>query len=150
MPRNVYHEIHLHLVWRTKHSDPVLVDAVEQRCHRYLLHRAIQSPEVLVHAVGGMPDHMHMAISAPPTLLISEWIGQLKGASAHYINHEICNRRVLAWQTGYGVVSFGTRSLSWVVDYVKNQKAHHDAGTVHARLERIEQDVALEKPVETG
>ena len=36
MPRNVYHEINLHLVGRTKVNAPVLVDAVERRCHQYL------------------------------------------------------------------------------------------------------------------
>jgi len=149
MPRNVYHEIHLHVVCRTKNSDPVLVDTVEQRCHRFLRHRAIQTPGVLVHAIGGMPDHIHIAVSVPPTLLISEWVGQLKGASAYHINHEICNRRVLEWQTGYGVVSFGARSLQWVVDYIENQKEHHAGGSVPARLERIE-DAGVGKPVETG
>ena len=83
MSRNVYHEINLHLVWHTKNNVAVLVDAVETRCHRYLMHRALESPGVQVHAIGGTADHRHMAVSLPPTLLVSEWIGQLKGASAH-------------------------------------------------------------------
>lgn len=163
MPRNVYHEIHLHVVWRTKDNAPVLVDAVENRLHHYLRNRAMRTPGVFVHAIGGMPDHVHLAVSVPPTLLLSEWIGQLKGAGAHYINHEICNRKVLEWQTGYGVVSFGTRALPWVIGYIRNQKEHHAAGGVHDRLERIEQvddergphggiegESRRGKPVETG
>ncbi len=55
------------------------------------------------------------------------------------INHEICSRNVLAWQTGYGVVSFGTKYLPWVVAYIQNQESHHAADTVHDRLERITQ-----------
>ena len=150
MPRNVYHEIDLHVVWRTKNNAPVLVDAVEKRCQDYLMHRAIEPPGVRVHGMGSMPDHVHMAVSVPPTLLISEWIGRLKGGSAHHINHEVCNRRVLEWQTGYGVVSFGTRDLPWVVDYVKNRKTHHTSLAIHDRLERIEQEDEIENPVETG
>ena len=41
------------------------------------------------------------------------------------------------WQTGYGVVSFGTRDLDWVQEYVRNQRQHHSRGTIHDRLERI-------------
>ena len=38
------------------------------------------------------------------------------GICAHQINHGPCGLGVLAWQTGYGVVSFGQRDLPWVVD----------------------------------
>lgn len=44
---------------------------------------------------------------------------------------------VLQWQKGYGVVSFGTRDLEWVVDYVRNQKERHRVGNLSDRLERI-------------
>jgi hypothetical protein len=71
------------------------------------------------------------------TLLEEKTYGSAIRASAHYVNHEVCNRKVLAWQTGYGVVSFGTKDLPWVVAYVRNQKSHHAAETTHERLERI-------------
>ncbi len=137
MPRNIYAEINLHITWHTKDNAPVLADIVEHRLHRYLKHRALQTAGVVVHEISGMPDHVHLAISIPPTVCISEWIGELKGASAHHINHEICNRKVLEWQTGYGVISFGTRDLPWVVAYIRDQKSHHASATAHDRLERI-------------
>lgn len=139
MPRNVYSELNLHVTWHTKNNLPVLVDQIENRTHHYLRHRMLQTQEVIVHEVGGVADHVHIAVTIPPTLLISDWIGQLKGASAHYINNEIAKRRVLAWQTGYGVVSFGTKDLPWVVAYIRNQKEHHAKGTAQIRLERINQ-----------
>ena len=39
----------------------------------------------------------------------------------------------MGWQTGYTVVSFGTKDLEWVVDY--NRK-----GTAIERLEKITHD----------
>jgi putative transposase len=116
----------------------------------------VQTPGVRVHQVNGTADHVHLAVSVPPTLLISEWMGQLKGASSHYINHEICNRKVLDWQSGYGVVSFGAKDLPWVVEYIRDQKRHHGGGVVHQRLERIEmpgepsRSGAEQSPLETG
>jgi hypothetical protein len=68
------------------------------------------------------------------------WIGRLKGGSSFYINHEIVNRKLLDWHEGYGVVSFGTRDLPWVIDYVKNQREHHAKGKTYDRLERITSD----------
>jgi putative transposase len=69
--------------------------------------------------------------------VIADWIGKLKGASSHHVNHELANRKLLDWQTGYGVVSFGTKDLEWVVKYVRYQKEHHAQGTTVERLEKI-------------
>ena len=98
---------------------------------------ALKTKGVIFHEIGGTETHVHVAVSIPPTVVIAEWIGKLKGASSHYVNHELVNRKVLDWQTGYGVVSFGTKDLEWVVKYVRNPKEHHAQGTTVERLEKI-------------
>ena len=47
---------------------------------------------------------------------------------------------MLGWQTGYGVVSFGTKDLQWVVNYIRNQKEHHKKRTTIGRMEKIADD----------
>jgi len=138
MPKNVYTEINLHMTWHTKDNDPVLTNSIEHRVHHYLEHEARKTRNVFFHAVNGTENHVHLVATVPPTLLISEWIGKLKGGSSFYINHEIANRKLLDWQQGYGVVSFGTKDLEWVVQYVKNQKAHHARGATVKRLEQFD------------
>jgi hypothetical protein len=65
-------------------------------------------------------------------------IGQLKGASSHEVNQQLGLRdKTLQWQTGYGVVSFGTGDLDWVKAYVRNQRQHHAGGKTCDRLERV-------------
>jgi putative transposase len=48
-------------------------------------------------------------------------------------------QKVLEWQNAYGVVSFGTRDLPWVIEYVRNQREHHARGTIQERLEQVDQ-----------
>jgi len=148
MAHRAYSEINLHIVWRVKDGSPVLRDAIETQLHRYLKGRSVKAPGVFCHAVGGADDHVHMAVTVPPTLVISEWVGQVKGASAHFINHEIANRKLLEWQKGYGVISFGKKDLPWVVGYIREQRQHHTRGNVQTRLERTEAED--EKPAEAG
>jgi putative transposase len=138
MPRNVYSEINLHIVWRTKDNAPMITDRIRDPLYRYIKHRAAETPGVFMHDIGGTSDHVHIAVTIPPTLLISDWIGQIKGAAAHYINHVVCKSDVLHWQSGYGVVAFGKRDLPWVVQYVRDQEVHHSRDSAHDRLERIE------------
>lgn len=136
MSRNYYAEINLHLTWHTKESAPLLVPEVEKVVHHYLRGRCLNTPGVYIHEIGGIEDHLHLAISIAPTVLVSELVGQLKGSSAHEANHQF-GRKVLEWQTGYGVVSFGTRDLPWVCEYVRHQRERHASGRAEARLERV-------------
>jgi putative transposase len=137
MARNYYCEIHLHIVWHTKGSSPLLTPQVELFVHRYLKQRLVNTAGVFVHEIGGTETHVHLAISIVPTILISDLVGQHKGASSHEANRQFPSGKVLEWQAGYGVVSFGTRALDWVREYIRHQKEHHAQGTVHDRLERI-------------
>ena len=136
MAHNCYYEINLHLVWHTKNSSPLLTPHVEPLTYRFLKKRVVDAG-AFIHAIGGTETHVHLAVSIPPTLNISEWVGQLKGGSSHDVNQAVGKlQKVLQWQTGYGVVSFGTGDLEWVKSYVVNQKEHHRHRKVADRLER--------------
>lgn len=99
-------------------------------------------PNVYFHTIGGIQDHIHLAASFYPPFEIDRWIGEMKGASSHEFD------KSLQWQKGYGVVSFGTKDLDWVVAYVLNQKERHKTGRLSKRLERISND-EFGKGVET-
>lgn len=136
MSDSVYSEINLHITWHTKNSLPMITRAIEDRLYHYLAHKIVETPGVYLHAIGGIETHVHIGVSLEPNILVSDWIGKLKGGRAYYINHEV-QPKGLEWERGYGIVSFGTRDLEWVVSYIKNQKEHHKSGTIHDRLERI-------------
>jgi REP-associated tyrosine transposase len=140
MSRRSYSEINLHFVWHVKASLPIITSEIEPRLHRYIRSYALQTKDLILHEIGGTETHVHLAVTIPPTLLISEWVGRLKGASSHYVNHQLLNRKMLDWQSGYGVVSFGTKDLEWVVAYIRNQKEHHKKGAAVERLERSTND----------
>ena len=135
MPRS-YSEINLHITWHTKESAPLLTPEIELTVHRSIRKRCLDTPCVYFHEVGGIETHIHTAVSIPPTLTISTFIGQLKGGSSHDINQQL-GYKLLDWQSGYGVVSFGTKDLPWVVEYIRNQREHHAGGTTVERLERV-------------
>lgn len=140
MSLRAYSEINLHMTWHVKQSLPLINETFEEGLHRHLRSYALKEKNVIVHEVGGTETHVHMAVSIPPTLLIADWIGKLKGSSSYHVNHELVNRHLLDWQEGYGVVSFGTKDLPWIVKYIQNQKQHHASGKIHERLERFSID----------
>ena len=49
-------------------------------------------------------------------------------------------KKALEWQAEYGIVSFGTKDLEWVKQYIRNQKQHHASGSTVDHLEWMAQN----------
>ena len=130
-----YWRLFYHVVWGTKNRLPLIESAWEDDLHGYIWGKAT-ALECIPHAINGMSDHLHVVISVPPKLSIATVIGKLKGSSSHHVN-ERCMDSAFAWQAEYGILSFSERSLSRVVDYVKNQKKHHAENTLNMAMENF-------------
>jgi putative transposase len=139
MSAHVFHQIYLHLVWHVKDDHPTLRPDIEAQVHQILIERCRTLRGVYQHAINGTPTHVHLAVNIEPFVCISDMVKDLKGFSSHALN-ELRGTRVLQWQRGYGVVSFGMRNLPWVQEYIANQKAHHAHVGYHGRLERCDED----------
>jgi|SRR6476661_6504170 len=129
-----YWRLYYHLVWATKHREPLIDHEIEmlvQRSFRATCHDL----RVVVHAIGAMPDHVHLAVSIPPNIAISDAARRLKGSASHLINATGERGFTFGWQPEFGVLSFGERHLPDVVGYVDNQPARHAAGRLWATME---------------
>ncbi len=145
MSSHVFHEIYLHLNWHVKDSRPTLVEPIEAAVHRFLADRCRWMKGVFLHGINGTKDHVHLAVNIEPSVSISEMVQELKGGSSHDTNTHF-GEKLLQWQRGYGVVSFGKNNLNWVLKYIAGQKEHHATGKIFERLERVwvdEKDTAV-------
>jgi putative transposase len=128
-----YWRLFYHITWATKDRLPLIDPEWEIDLYSYIWGKAT-ALDCIPHAIGGMPDHVHIVISIPPKLSIAKLIGQLKGASSHHVNENYANGS-FAWQAEYGVTSFSEKALARIVDYVKRQKEHHAQKTTETTLE---------------
>jgi putative transposase len=116
----------------------MLTDEAEAMAFAAIREKVAKLGNVYVHELGATPTHIHVVVSVEPTVTPATLIGELKGYSSHEVNRRIgIGHKVLEWQSGYGVVSFGTGDMDWVREYVRNQKEHHSVGKVYERLEVI-------------
>ncbi len=132
-----YWRCYYHIVWATKGREPLITPALE----RVLFEAVKQKAEALgssVLAINSVSDHVHVAVSMPPTLTIADWMKHVKGASSHDINEsQPQNAARFRWQGGYGVVTVGPQALELVQSYIARQKEHHANGTLYPSLEYV-------------
>ena len=134
-----YWRLFYHVVWATKDRLPT-IDASREETIRRSIRVTCEEHGAPIHAIGVMPDHIHLAVSVPPRIALSDFLHALKGSSSHLINRigEEPRHDTFAWQPEYGILSFGERSLLDVVAYVENQAAHHAAADLLPAYELVE------------
>jgi len=133
-----YWRLFYHAVWATKNRLDLIDPAWEKDLYGYIWGKAI-ALECIPHAIGGISNHIHVAISIPPKLAVATLIGRLKGSSSHHINEQFADGSFL-WQAEYGVSSFSEKALAPIVAYINHQKEHHSENTFNMGLENIAQN----------
>jgi putative transposase len=123
-----------HITWGTKNRLPLIDPSFEADLHKVIAAKGIKLG-ARIHAVGGIENHIHLLASVPPKLTLSNFIGQVKGNSSHFVNHIVKPDFTFAWQAEYGVITFDEQRLKGLVKYVHNQREHHNSGTAISWLE---------------
>jgi putative transposase len=137
--------LYYHLIWATKERQPFITAEIESELYGYIAGK-VEMMDGITYAIGGIEDHIHLIVTIAPKISIGEFVRNIKGSSTHYVNFEL--GKLLAtqfsWQRGYGVFSLGGKQLTEAVEYVKNQKLHHQRGSLKAMLEQtIEEEDAV-------
>jgi REP element-mobilizing transposase RayT len=140
-----YWRLFYHIVWGTKNRSPQLDDERGKLLRQAFVEVAGER-ETLIHAIGWMPDHVHLAVSIPPKVAVSDVVQRLKGVSSHRVNQS--GGDAFKWQQDYGIVSFSESKLPTVVAYIQNQRAHHADNTLIAALEHVRQPESLSNRIE--
>jgi putative transposase len=137
-----YTELFYHFVWSTKNREPLITPELELLLYGQI-HAKCKELGVIVHALNGMPDHVHLCCTMPVGLCISDLMEKVKGSSSHFINQRTNLGIKLYWQPGYGALTVSKRHLATVVNYIDNQKQHHSENTLSGKLERTSEDSTL-------
>ncbi|HWP93097.1 MAG TPA: IS200/IS605 family transposase [Thermodesulfobacteriota bacterium] len=81
-----YWRLHYHLIWSTYDRQPTLTGEREKMFYG-VLYRKAEELGLKIHAAGNVDDHVHIVVSIPPKVSVSECVRQIKGASSYAINH---------------------------------------------------------------
>ena len=121
---NTYSSLNYHIVFSTKNRRPWLTLGIEQRVWSYIGGIA-RKHKMTALQIGGVEDHIHSLIIAPPTLSPSQIAQHLKGESSKWIHEEFPALKQFEWQDGYGAFTVSKSNLPDVINYIRNQREHH-------------------------
>ncbi len=121
---NTYTSLHYHLIFSTKNREPWIAQAIEQRIWSFIGGIA-RNHQMTALQVGGVEDHIHALITAPPTIAPFQIAQLLKGVSSKWIHEQFPSLENFTWQDGYGAFTVSKSNIPGVIKYIQNQREHH-------------------------
>src|SRR5437588_12897313 len=120
------YDIKYHIVWITKYRKPVLRGEIALQV-RELVRQSCASLDVEIVSGHVAHDHVHLLVSVPPHLAVSELVQRLKGRSSrrlldsfNELRRQFWGRHL--WARGYFVASSGNVTDDVIKQYIESQE----------------------------
>ncbi len=81
------------------------------------------------YRVGGVVDHVHLAIRLSRTVTIADLVQELKTSSSRWVKTQSPDLTAFSWQRGYGCFSVGPSDLNSLTACLDDQEKHHETRT---------------------
>ena len=119
------HNLQVHLVWITKYRYPVLMGEIQLRC-REIIRQSCNSLDLQILKGVVSKDHIHLHLSYPPSISISDIVKRLKGRSSRMLLQEFPELRRRYWGCHFWGIGYGAWSVGNITDGIlRNYLEHH-------------------------
>ena len=114
----------LHIVFSTKNREPLLQKDVRKNVHAYLS-GVVRKNGCEAYRVGGVSDHVHLAVRLSRTITVADLVKEIKSASSKWMKEKGEGYKTFSWQQGYGAFSLGISQKEELIRYIDQQELHH-------------------------
>lgn len=118
------YNVGFHIIFCTKYRYRLLRYGTE-RMLKELLAEAASNLGITIRAMETMPEHVHLFVTASPSLPAQRIVKNLKGYSSYYLRKQYAYLRKypLLWTRSYFVETVGHISEKTVAHYIECQKS---------------------------
>jgi putative transposase len=118
---HTYVQNNLHVIFSTKNRQKLISKTLQPEIWSYMA-GICRNIGIVVMAIGGAEEHVHVFFHHPATMPLSEAIRTIKANSSLWVRE---TNRIFAWQQGFAALSVSASNRSAVVNYIRNQEKHH-------------------------
>lgn len=131
-----YTDITYHLVFGTKERVPALDKSRRDDLYRFIW-GLLKARDCHLYRIGGIEDHVHILTSLHPAVALADVVKEIKTASAAWIKGGGVFPRFEHWQNGYGAFTLDAAARPALIDYIRNQEAHHRERSFVEELQKM-------------
>ncbi len=125
---STYTQILYQIVFGTKNREHTLTAPSRQELFKYI-GGILKNKNCHLYRINGVEDHLHIVTHLHPSVALADLIKDIKLASSEYIKNIVLFKKFGGWQGGYGAFTYSIKEKDRLIEYVKNQEAHHKIKT---------------------
>ena len=119
-----YTTSYYHIVFRTYQSEKTISEEHERELYAYIYGIA-KNLHCQTYRIGGMPDHIHLFVSLPPTFSLASFVQRVKTYSSKWLKGNVHFPNFRGWGHEYAGFSYNLQDKDKIVNYIIRQKEHH-------------------------
>jgi REP element-mobilizing transposase RayT len=116
------------IVFSTKNAENTMVLAETEEMYKYIW-GLLKNKKCTLYRLNGTENHLHIVTHVHPTISISSLVKDIKVSSSVWLKEKGIFPQFVAWQEGYGAFTYHINQKNVLVNYVKNQREHHQKKT---------------------
>ena len=136
-------QLYVHLVFSTKHREPLLLSPLRGQMHAYLA-TVLKNQDSPAVKFGGTSDHVHSLFRLSKNCSMAKIVEEIKTSSSKWIKTQDRALINFHWQSGYGAFSVSPADVQAVAEYIAQQEAHHRAVTFQEEYRRLLESHGIE------
>jgi putative transposase len=121
---STYTQIVYQVVFATKYREKTMVRNGHPEFFKYIA-GLLKNKNCKLHRINGVEDHLHIIVSLHPSVSLASLVKDIKLSTTKLIREKNLFPGFRAWQTGYAAFIYTRGALPNLIEYVKNQEAHH-------------------------
>lgn len=140
---STYTQILYQLVFSTSNHENTLESTKREELYKYIW-GIFNKKKCHLYRIGGISNHLHIVTHIHPSVSLASLIKNVKLASTEYIKNKKLFPNFSGWQKGYGAFTYSFREKDILIEYVKNQEAHHYKKTYKEELSDLLKEHGIE------
>ena len=125
---STYTQILYQIVFSTKYRERTLTKNNRDVLFKYIW-GLLKNKKCHLYRINGVEDHLHIVTHLHPTVALASLVKDIKVSSSMYIKEQNLFENFTNWQEGYGAFTYSIKEKDRLIEYVKNQEAHHHKKT---------------------
>jgi REP element-mobilizing transposase RayT len=133
---STHRQIFYQVIFGTKFRKPTIAQPHDEELYKYIA-GIIKHKNCYLYCINGVQDHIHIMSDLHPSVRLSDYVKDIKIATSLWMKESGKFPAFNGWQEGYGTFTYSIREKEKIINYIKNQKEHHQSENFYDEYKRL-------------